>query len=358
MGEITPYQKKVSTIREFLERSKPQMLMALPKHMNADRMLRVAMTSIQRTPRLVDCSPTSLVGAVIQSSQLGLEPDGVLGHAYLVPYKDRATLIPGYKGLIDLARRSGGIGRIYARIVYEKDTFEIEYGLNEKLRHIPSSEEDPGGILGAYAIAWLRDGTPQTEWMWKREIDAIRKRSRASNEGPWCTDYQEMAKKTVLRRLCKMLPASVELHTAVALDELAEAGIPQDLELLAPETVTVEPEPDKSKLDALTEQLINGDKPQEKPPPTKKAKSPKEPPALTPAEREEAQIRESLDSLKEKGKAKGWCDIEENVNAFIGVYCKHKTQEALSLGELTTLHRIMDATASSSSEEPDDHKGE
>jgi recombination protein RecT len=228
--QLIPVNQKADNIRTMLEKAKPQIALALPRHLSADRMLRISMTSIRRTPQLLSCNPQSLLGAIMQASQLGLEPDGVLGHAYLIPFKDEVQLIVGYKGLIDLARRSGQLSTIYARVVCAKDQFEYAYGLTERLEHIPSSENDPGDIVAAYAVAKLKDGALQFECMTRREIDAIRERSRAKDSGPWVTDFPEMAKKTVLRRLCKMLPASVELARAVALDERADLGLPQHLE--------------------------------------------------------------------------------------------------------------------------------
>jgi recombination protein RecT len=228
--EIVTTDQKYENIRTLLEKAKPQIALALPKHLSADRMLRISMTSIRRTPALLSCTRQSLAGAIIQAAQLGLEPDGVLGHAYLVPYKDVCTLIVGYKGLIDLARRSGQLSTIFARVVYSNDQFEYAYGLTERLEHIPSNAKDPGEMKFAYAVATLKDGSRQFECMSKREIEAIRDRSPAGKSGPWVTDTAEMWKKTVLRRLCKMLPASVEMARAVALDEHADLGLPQQLE--------------------------------------------------------------------------------------------------------------------------------
>jgi recombination protein RecT len=229
-AEIVPVNQKAETIRALLERAKPQIALALPRHLSADRMLRIAMTSVRRTPALLHCNPQSLLGAVVQAAQLGLEPDGVLGHAYLIPFKDEVQLIVGYKGLIDLARRSGQLSTIFARVVRARDSFEFAYGLSERLEHIPSGEPDPGELVAVYAVARLKDGGQQFEVLTRREVEAVRKRSRAAGSGPWVTDYEEMAKKTVLRRLCKMLPASVELARAVALDERADLGLPQQLE--------------------------------------------------------------------------------------------------------------------------------
>lgn len=224
---------KVNTIRTLLESNKAALFAAVPKHMTADRMIRVACTELRKNPVLAECNQRSLIGAIVEASQLGLEIGGVLGQAYLVPYNvkvkgingapDRwekaAQLIPGYRGLVDIARRSGQISTIEARVVHSKDEFEFEFGLEPRLKHRPSTDQDPGVAQYIYAIAHLRDGGRQYELMTVREIEAIRARSKSSSNGPWVTDWEEMAKKTVLRRLCKLLPVSVEMQRAVALDE-------------------------------------------------------------------------------------------------------------------------------------------
>jgi recombination protein RecT len=249
-------------VRALLGDMRQEIARALPKHLTVDRLTRVALTSCVRTPDLLDCSKTSLANAILQAAQLGLEPDGVLGYAYLVPFKGTATLIPGYKGLLDLARRSGRIESIEVRVVHAKDSFKFAYGMKPVLEHKPFQGDEAGELIAVYAIARFREGGVQWEWMWKREIDAIRKRSRAATTGPWVTDYEAMAAKTVLRRLAKLLPASVELQRAVALDERAELGLP--LDDIPVEIVSVVPDtvPPKSKLDALTEQLQGRGKPE------------------------------------------------------------------------------------------------
>ena len=255
MTQLVKASDKIANVRGMLERSRGQMAAALPRHMSADRMLRLTMTSIQRTPALLDCEPRSLIGAVIQAAQLGLEPDGVLGQAYLVPYGNQVQFIPGYRGLIGLARRSGQISTIEARVVHQKDAFTYSFGLKPVLEHVPTTEVEPGEVVAAYAIAHLKDGAYQFDVMLKREVDAIRTRSKAGRSGPWVTDYEEMAKKTVLKRLCKLLPASVELATAVALDDRAEVGLPQDLGVLADTGDIQAPEKPAKALDTLAEQL-------------------------------------------------------------------------------------------------------
>jgi recombination protein RecT len=220
-----------NTIRALLEKSKGQIAMALPKHLNADRIVRVAMTSVQRTPELLKCDPISLVAAVIQSSQLGLEPDGILGHAYLIPFNNtkkgrmEVQFIPGYKGLIDLARRSGQVVSIGAHVVFENEPFKLIYGYDEKLDHEPLPPSKRGARKGVYAVARLKDGSVHFEWLWAEEVEDIKNGSKARNFGPWKTHEDEMWRKTAIRRLAKYLPLSVEFAKAAAADELADAGV-------------------------------------------------------------------------------------------------------------------------------------
>lgn len=268
MTQLVSHREQVASVRSLLERAKPQIALALPKHLTADRLIRVALTSVQRTPELLQCDQTSLLAAIIQSAQLGLEPDGVLGQAYLIPFnntkkgKKEVQFIAGYKGLCALARRSGEISSIDARVVREGDKFKYTFGLNPVLEHVPgeTAEDEPeGAITHAYAVIRLKDGGHQFDVMTRGQIDAIRKRSRAGTSGPWVTDYAEMAKKTVLRRVLKLAPMSVEAQRAVALDELAEAGIPQELTLDQVDTTTGEmveaSPPAPSKLQQLAESL-------------------------------------------------------------------------------------------------------
>jgi recombination protein RecT len=229
-GELTLKQKS-DTVRGMLDKYKNQIAMALPRHITPERMIRVAMTTIQKVPKLLQCRPAELLAKVIEASQLGLEPDGVLGYAYLVPFFNKkrdvmeCQLIPGYKGLMMLARRSGHVSTLYAKVVYQEDAYTIKYGIEPTLEHTPADSPDPGPMVAVYAVCRLKDGGVQYEWMWTREVEAIRKRSRAANDGPWVTDYEEMAKKTALRRLCKSLPLSPEVQRVVAADEMFDAGV-------------------------------------------------------------------------------------------------------------------------------------
>lgn len=218
----------IDNIRTLLQKSKGQIAMALPKHLSADRIIRVAMTSIQRTPKLLECDPKSLIGAIIQSSQLGLEPDGVLGHAYLIPYGNQVQFIPGYKGLIDLARRSGQVVSIGSHVVYSNEKFTLKFGFSETLEHEPLPPSQRGERKGVYAVARLKDGSVHFEWLWSEEVEAVKTQSLKKMKrpsGPWIDNEDEMWRKTGIRRLAKYLPLSVEFAKAAAVDELADAGV-------------------------------------------------------------------------------------------------------------------------------------
>lgn len=208
---------------------KAQMALALPKHMTADRLARIALTELRKTPALARCDQTSFLGAVMQCAQLGLEPGNALGHAYLLPYGNVVQLIVGYRGMIDLARRSGQILSIEARAVYAADKFHVSLGLNPDLIHEPNWDSgDRGELRFVYSVAKLKDGGTQFEVMSRQDVERVRSQSKAGKSGPWVSHFEEMAKKTVIRRLFKYLPVSIELATAVSLDEQAEVGLPQD----------------------------------------------------------------------------------------------------------------------------------
>jgi recombination protein RecT len=229
---------KPTTIQGFLETYKGEIQRALPRHMTADRMARIALTEFRKNPNLMKCDPASLFGAVIQCAQLGLEPGGALGHAYLIPFENRkkgiteVQFIIGYRGMIDLARRSGQIVSLEAHAVYEGDQFVCEFGLESTLKHVPdwqnANRTKDDKLQFVYAVAKLKDGGTQFEVMSRAEVIAIRARSRTASSGPWVTDFPAMALKTVIRRLFKYLPVSVEMQQAVGLDEQVEAGLSQD----------------------------------------------------------------------------------------------------------------------------------
>lgn len=229
-GQMVRQVDEASSVQALLEKNKGALAMALPKHMDAGRMIRIAVTSLRRTPALLKCNRVSLISCLFQAAQLGLEVDSGLGHAYLVPFGAEVTLIAGYRGLIDLARRSGQISTISAKVVRKGDYFFYEEGLHPKLEHRPKPGNHTSPVEYVYATAHLRDGGTQFEVMHKDEVEAIRAGSRAGKSGPWVKHWDEMARKTVIRRLCKMLPVSVELQRAVTIDEQVDEGLPQSFD--------------------------------------------------------------------------------------------------------------------------------
>lgn len=213
-------QKTASTIQNLIQSNLSEISKVVPKHVTPDRLLKVLVSAIAKTPALGECTPASLVNSFKVAAELGLEPGGALGHLYLVPYGQVCTPIIGYRGLIELMRRSGELASIRAVAVHAKDEFTFEEGIEQRITHRPCLDDEPGPLTFAYCVAKLKDGSIQLEVMSRSQIDAIRNRSKASKSGPWVTDYDEMAKKTVVRRAAKYLPLSSERFArAVEVDD-------------------------------------------------------------------------------------------------------------------------------------------
>jgi len=197
-----------------------QFAAALPKHLSPERFGRIAITALTRTPKLKECSQESVFKCLLDLSAMGLEPDG--RHAHLIPYGKECTLIIDYKGLVALVRRSGEVAKIHADIVCEHD--EFDHSMGEVTRHTFDLKTGRGEPYAAYAQVTLKDGSVQAAIMSKAEIEAIRKRSRAGNTGPWVSDWSEMAKKTAFRRLTKWLTLSPEIADVIAKVDEHEFG--------------------------------------------------------------------------------------------------------------------------------------
>lgn len=191
---------------------------ALPRQVSAERFQRVVLTAINKTPELANCDIPSVLQAVMDCASLGLEMNTPLGMAYVIPFGRKAQLIVGYRGLQELAYRSGKVRTIYAELVYENDEFDVELGLHRTLKHKPA-KGDRGEVIHGYAVAHVDGCDPTFICMTAGEIDKIRKRSRSSNNGPWVTDWAEMAKKTCIRRLAKSLPMTPEIGEAITRED-------------------------------------------------------------------------------------------------------------------------------------------
>jgi recombination protein RecT len=174
------------------------------------------MMEINRKPDLAKCDPGSLIASMLEAAQFGLE-FGPKQHSYLVPYDGKCTFQPGYRGLVHLAKRSGEVKHIYAEVVLAKDQFDQVLGLNKDLTHIPAKGER-GPMTDVYAVVKYADGSDDFEVMTKAQVEHIKGKSK-SKTGPWSTDYDEMAKKAVIKRLCKRLDISVELAGAIDTDD-------------------------------------------------------------------------------------------------------------------------------------------
>ena len=217
---------RVRTLEQLLAAHASEIARAVPRHVNADRLLRIATVAIRQTPELLECTPQSFLGAVLQCAVVGLEP-GVLGHAYLVPFHNRQSrtlevvFVAGYRGLIDLAHRSGRVVSVIARTVREGDEFALELSSDgDRITHRPSIRGKPGKAIGYYAVLALRGAPPRVVYMTLEEVDLWRRRySKAPDRGPWVDAFDQMAWKTVVRQVLRWAPLTVELAQALSHDE-------------------------------------------------------------------------------------------------------------------------------------------
>lgn len=220
------------TLEGLLQEMQGAMAQALPRHMQPERMLRLATTAMRTTKQLAQCTPASFLGAVMQASIMGLEVNTPAGHAYLVPFKNKGilecTLIIGYQGMMDLARRSGHVRSIYAFPVYAGDVFEYEFGLNPTLTHKPmGGDKSDANLTHVYAVAKLDNGEPVFTVLTRDDVEYFRSKSRAANSPFWRDNYAQMAQKTAVRRLYTWLPRSSEMSVAQAVETRAEQRMPQ-----------------------------------------------------------------------------------------------------------------------------------
>jgi recombination protein RecT len=266
----------IGSVKTFFESQKSTLAAVLPKHVSPDRMLKIALGALRTTPKLMECTVESLMGAVVQCSQLGLEPNTPLGHAYLIPFEKKkksgnqwvtdkveTQIVIGYKGLIDLARRSGQVVSIAAHAVHEGDAFDYAYGLDEKLEHKPAMS-GRGRVIAFYAVAKLVGGGHAFEVMSAEQVNEIRdasqnyKFARDKEKTVWGQHYEEMGRKTVLRRLFKYLPVSIELATAAAIDDVGARGTSQALDtVLEGDYITPSESDDDDGIDRQTGEITD-----------------------------------------------------------------------------------------------------
>jgi len=212
-----PQSSSKRELREWLqgETFKRELSALLPRTMSPERFVRIAFQATHRNPDLLKCSQESFFNCLLSLGAMGLEPDG--RRAHLIPFGEECTLIVDYKGIKELVRRNHDVSAMHGDVVGAKDEFELRFGTRGLLDHKPNLE-DRGKILGAYSWVKFPDGAEEFDWMSVAEIEAVRKRSRAASKGPWVTDWNEMAKKTVFRRHSKGLPLSPETREALERD--------------------------------------------------------------------------------------------------------------------------------------------
>jgi recombination protein RecT len=209
----------------------------LAKTLTPERLIKIAVAGVARTPKLLQCDPGTIYSALHTAGQLGLEPFTPLGHAHLVPFwngkakRMEAQFIPGWQGLVDLARRSGHVSIIYAYAVRKGDDFDYCLGLNPNLTHRPVAGPEPDGsnLTHVYAVAKMRDGAAQFVCLTREEVEKAKLKSLSKDRegnvfGPWADHYESMALKTAVKRLCKYLPMSIDLAKAIEHDDKVEMG--------------------------------------------------------------------------------------------------------------------------------------
>lgn len=240
--------QKDTSLKGLIRSMEPEIKKALPSVITPERFTRMVFTALSSNPNLQDCTPQSFLGSMMQAAQLGLEPNTPIGQAYLVPYKNHGKLECqfqlGYKGLIDLAYRSGEIKDIQAHEVYENDKFEYEFGLEPKLKHIPATS-NRGEVIMYYAVFHMVNGGYGFEVMSKDDIiKHAQKASQAygSSFSPWDNYFDEMSKKTVIKKCLKYAPIKTDFVRAISADETIKSTIAEHMTDEPDETVTIDVE--------------------------------------------------------------------------------------------------------------------
>lgn len=234
--------KSNMTIKDYVKKMQPEIAKALPSVMTPERFTRMLLSAISNNAKLAECTPQSFLGAMMNAAQLGLEPNTPLGQAYILPYKNKgveeAQFQIGYKGMIDLAYRSGEVELIQAQVVHENDHFECQYGLDPKLTHIPA-DSNRGEATKVYALFKTKAGGYGFEVM---SMDDVRRHAQkyskayGSSFSPWKTNFEEMAKKTVLKKALKYAPMKSDFVHGIVQDETIKTEIDADMYSVPDET--------------------------------------------------------------------------------------------------------------------------
>ena len=230
-------------IADMIKALEPEIARALPSVITPERFTRMALNALNNTPKLAECTQMSFLGALMNAAQLGLEPNTPLGQAYLIPCKNKGVLECqfqiGYKGLLDLVYRNDMVQTVQAQVVYENDEFHYCLGLNGELNHVPTLKER-GKPIAFYALFKLDNGGYGFEVMSKQDMDTFaQKYSKgiSSSYSPWNTNYEDMAKKTVIKRVLKYAPQKTDFQRALSNDETIKTQFAVDMSEVEPETI-------------------------------------------------------------------------------------------------------------------------
>ena len=230
-NQVATTNNSKKSMQQYIKSMEGEIKKALPSVITPERFTRMVLSAISVNPKLASCTPASFLGAMMNAAQLGLEPNTPLGQAYLIPYGNQVQFQIGYKGLIDLAYRSGEVELVQAHIVYENDDFECEFGLEPKLVHKPA-DKNRGEPIKVYAMFKTKSGGYGFEVM---SMDEVKKHAEKfsqtakSSSSPWKTNFEEMAKKTVLKKALKYAPLKSDFVKGVVQDETVKTEIAEDM---------------------------------------------------------------------------------------------------------------------------------
>lgn len=236
---------KNKTMQDYIRSMQGEIAKALPSVITPERFTRMVLSAVSTNPKLAECTPKSFLGAMMTAAQLGVEPNTALGQAYLIPYRNHGIMECqfqlGYKGMLDLAYRSGEVSIVQAHVVYENDEFDYELGLDPKLRHVPATS-NRGNAVAYYAMFKTKDGGFGFEVMSVDDARAHGMRySKSYGNSPWQTNFDEMAKKTVLKRVLKYAPLKSDFARGISQDETIKTEISPDM-YATPDTTVFEAE--------------------------------------------------------------------------------------------------------------------
>lgn len=249
--------KKQPTMQDYIKMMQGEIKKALPSVMTPDRFTRIVLSALSTNPQLAQTTPQSFLGAMMTAAQLGVEPNTPLGQAYLIPYRNHGRLETqfqiGYKGMIDLAYRSGDVSVIQSHVVYANDEFSYSFGLEPELKHVPA-KSDRGEPTHVYSVFRTKDGGYGFEVMSIEDVRAhARKYSKAFSNGPWQTNFEEMAKKTVLKKALKYAPMKSDFVRAVAQDETIKTEIAEDMYEVQNSVIDADPETGEIVIDSSSD---------------------------------------------------------------------------------------------------------